>query len=282
MKPARTRWLLTLAALVLFAGFGALGSWQLVRLQWKTALIERVNARVHATPAPAPSWTATVSAEQDEYRHVRLSGVWLHQLATPVMAVTELGSGFWLLTPLQQSDGSVVLVNRGFVAKAPTPAQLAEAANDTKPVTITGLLRISEPGGAFLRDNDPAHNHWYSRDVRALATARGLTRVAPYFVDADADADGDADTKAASGPNAVTSADAHGNAHTKAAASPNTAASANANAPREAPGAAAANPVGGLTVISFHNNHLVYALTWYALAAMVGAAFVWLRRGQGA
>jgi surfeit locus 1 family protein len=26
--------------------------------------------------------------------------------------------------------------------------------------------------------------------------------------------------------------------------------------------------VGGLTVISFNNNHLVYALTWFALAAM--------------
>jgi surfeit locus 1 family protein len=27
--------------------------------------------------------------------------------------------------------------------------------------------------------------------------------------------------------------------------------------------------VGGLTVIAFPNNHLVYALTWFGLAAML-------------
>jgi len=30
-------------------------------------------------------------------------------------------------------------------------------------------------------------------------------------------------------------------------------------------------PVGGLTVVRFHNSHLVYALTWYGLALMVAA-----------
>ena len=101
MKPARGRLLLTLCALLLFAGFGALGTWQLARLQWKSALIERVNARVHAAPTPAPAWPSAVSTEHDEYRHVHVSGVFLHQLATPVKAVTVLGGGFWLLTPLQ-------------------------------------------------------------------------------------------------------------------------------------------------------------------------------------
>ena len=38
-------------------------------------------------------------------------------------------------------------------------------------------------------------------------------------------------------------------------------------------------PVGGLTVVRFPNNHLVYALTWYTLAAMTGfALFRLLRR----
>jgi surfeit locus 1 family protein len=33
--------------------------------------------------------------------------------------------------------------------------------------------------------------------------------------------------------------------------------------------------VGGLTVIAFHNNHLVYALTWFGLALGVALA-AWL------
>ena len=33
-------------------------------------------------------------------------------------------------------------------------------------------------------------------------------------------------------------------------------------------------PVGGLTVIAFRNSHLVYALTWFALAAGLAAGGV--------
>jgi surfeit locus 1 family protein len=33
-------------------------------------------------------------------------------------------------------------------------------------------------------------------------------------------------------------------------------------------------PVAGLTVLDFRDNHLAYAITWFALAAMVAAAAV--------
>lgn len=49
---------------------------------------------------------------------------------------------------------------------------------------------------------------------------------------------------------------------------------ANADAPE-------AFPRGGLTVLHFANNHLVYALTWLALAGGCAAAALWLWRGQG-
>lgn len=35
-------------------------------------------------------------------------------------------------------------------------------------------------------------------------------------------------------------------------------------------------PIGGMTRVSFSNNHLVYALTWYALAAFAVAAFIYV------
>ncbi|MBY5587271.1 SURF1 family protein [Rhizobium leguminosarum] len=41
-------------------------------------------------------------------------------------------------------------------------------------------------------------------------------------------------------------------------------------------------PVGGLTVIDFPNNHLLYAITWYGLAAMVLALLVFVLRGERA
>jgi surfeit locus 1 family protein len=40
--------------------------------------------------------------------------------------------------------------------------------------------------------------------------------------------------------------------------------------------------VGGLTIVSFPNSHLVYALTWFALAiGAAGGAWLLLRRGPG-
>ena len=42
--------------------------------------------------------------------------------------------------------------------------------------------------------------------------------------------------------------------------------------PTPTPAHAGGAPVGGLTVIAFRNNHLVYALTWFALALMLAGA----------
>ena len=112
----------------------------------------------------------------------------------------------------------------------PSERREASTRRDGNPdgrVEITGLLRISEPKGGFLRNNVPQHNRWYSRDVAAIATARGLHDVAPFFVDADAGSQ------------------------------------------------SAGGPIGGLTVVRFPNNHLIYALTWFALAFMLaGRLFV--------
>jgi len=245
-RSALARRLAALAALLLCVLFAALGTWQVMRLQWKLDLIERVDARVHAAPVAPPTlaqWPR-VSREADEYRAVRVTGRYLYDLTTPVQALSELGAGFWLLTPLCTDGGHIIFINRGFIASSgqvatqypgrTAPANACAAAG-SEAVSVTGLLRIPELKGAFLRDNDPHANRWYARDVAMLGAARGLpaSQVAPYFIDAAKN--------------------------------------------QQAQGAPDA-PVGGLTVISFPNNHLVYALTWYALALMVAAAWWWAAR----
>lgn len=242
-RSALLQRVLIACAVLLFAGLVGLGTWQVKRLFWKLDLIDRVTQRVNApaTAAPAPPQWPLINAAADEYRHVRLRGSFLYNQTTRVQAVTELGAGFWLLTPLRQTDGIMVLINRGFV---PAGSRRADSISRTLPpvITITGLLRMSEPGGAFLRKNDPAGNRWYSRDVAAIAASHALSGVAPYFVDADA-----ASAAAASAA---------------------------------AAGRTGERPVGGLTVIAFANSHLVYAVTWYALALMVAGAAIWVVRDE--
>lgn len=223
---------MALGALLLFSAFVALGTWQIQRRSWKLDLIARVEQRVHAPPVPAPlqpEWSK-VTAANSEYLHVRANGTFLNDRETLVQATTELGAGYWVLTPLRLRDGSVILVNRGFVPPERRERVAHGAAEPTTAAEVTGLLRVTEPGGAFLRHNDPGADRWFSRDVRAIAAARGLDRVAPYFIDAET---------ASTGVLARTA------------------------------------PVPGLTVIKFHNSHLVYVITWYTLALMM-AGGMWV------
>jgi surfeit locus 1 family protein len=97
-----------------------------------------------------------------------------------VDALTELGPGFWVMTPMVTPQG-IVLVNRGFVP----PSYRQNFPRPQGELAVTGLLRMSEPGGRFLRPNRPAAGLWYSRDVATIAAARRLGPVAPFFVDAE-------------------------------------------------------------------------------------------------
>jgi surfeit locus 1 family protein len=213
---------LTLLCLLLATGFAGLGVWQVERRAWKLDLIARVEARIHAAPMPLPPRSRW--GDDLAYTRVRLTGRYDNDRATLVQAVTDLGAGRWVMTPLSTPAGTV-LINRGFVPNDHRRAYAKPAG----PVVVTGLIRASEPGGGFLRRNDPDADRWYSRDVPAIARARQLGAVAPFFIDADATPNG------------------------------------------------GGWPMGGLTVIAFRNNHLIYAVTWFVLAAlsMFGAAKAW-------
>ena len=130
---------------------------------------------------------------------------------------------------VQRQDVMVLVAdNDGQAAEGAAVVEALQASDYPLPLS---LLRVTEPGGGFLRSNDPAGDRWYSRDVAAIAAARGVTEAAPYFIDAEA--------------------------------SP-----------------AGGYPVGGLTVLKFRNNHLVYALTWFALDLMLIAAAAYVARSE--
>lgn len=176
-----------LAALLLtaIAVFSALGVWQVQRMHWKHALIARVEARVHAKPvALAPDAALSGDKATDlEYLRVHASGVYQGPATVLVRAATDLGTGYWTMTPLRMEDGRQVWINRGYVPAGITAVQ-AGATAPTGRVTVTGLLRRSEPEGSLLQSNRPQDDRWYSRDVDGLAQARRIGAVLPVFIDA--------------------------------------------------------------------------------------------------
>jgi surfeit locus 1 family protein len=243
------RVLLSALALLLIVLFAGLGTWQVKRLQWKLDLIARVDARVHAAPAapPASARWHRVTAESDEYRRVQVSGTYLYDYTTPVQALTEQGGGYWLMTPLCTADGHIILVNRGFIPADPG------ARTRYDPRKSAGYPCATVPGGA----------------VQLVGLLRMSEKSGP-FMRANQPQENRwysrdvAEIAAARGLPATLTAPFF----VDAAAGQN-------------PAGAPDRPQGGLTVVAFHNSHLAYAVTWYALALMVAGAWWWIARRAG-
>jgi surfeit locus 1 family protein len=222
-----------------FSAFFALGTWQVYRLNYKLDLIERVENRVHAPPVNAPAASEWPNIGRESHEY---------------LSVNVQGE---LLPQYTTRVQATTVLGAGHWLLTPLRQANGEVVwinrgyipvNEADPMTVEntegqfkvrGLLRISEVGGAFLRKNDPAGNRWYSRDIAALSQHYSLGKAAPYFIDAGTPR----------------------------------------NLGEEITGFSPKTyPVDGLTVIKFHNSHLVYAFTWYALALMVAGITVWLKR----
>ena len=184
----------TLFTLAMMAALLGLGTWQVQRLAWKQALIAAVNERTTRTPVEAPLFGEWPGLDKDslEYRHVRVTGHFDH--AAEVQVYTDLpepkgkagGLGYWIMTPLRRDDGSTILINRGFVPQDRRDPSSRREGQVEAAVTITGLARWSEDRNAFTPNDEPQKGDWFTRDVKAIAAARNLTQVAPFFIDAEA------------------------------------------------------------------------------------------------
>ncbi|MDB5593010.1 MAG: surfeit 1 [Enterovirga sp.] len=187
-------WLPALFAGGALATLLSLGFWQLERLSWKEALIGQIAARAHGPAGeivPEAAWPGWRAAD-DEFRRVQVRGTFLSDLTVPVIGLAEQRpgqavQGVYLFTPLRRPDGSIVVVNRGFVpTEKRNETGTAAPAGD---VQITGLVRAPEDRTLFVPENDPARDRWFVRSLGDMVRAKGLTRVAPFYIDADAGAE---------------------------------------------------------------------------------------------
>jgi surfeit locus 1 family protein len=202
-QPRRLRTLISLLvpAAIAFAVLIALGTWQLQRKAWKEALITTLNERLAVSPEPLPaaaSWP-TINRDDTEYRRVAFTATFDDSKEALVYAAASAfrpdvsGPGYWVFTPARLEDGRVVMVNRGFVPQdlvpkdlvpkdLPDPARRPGGHLDG-PIAITGTLRWPDTPSWFTPRDEPAHNLWFLRDPAAIAAAKGLRDIAPFYVE---------------------------------------------------------------------------------------------------
>jgi len=182
--------LFALAAEVILIG---LGVWQLHRLHWKEDLIGKIESRSTQPPRPVPptaDWTK-LDPDDYEYRHVEVEGTFEHDKEVVVFhgpGYSRKGiqtPGYLVLTPLKLASGDRIIVNRGFVTEALKDKSTRGEGEIAGTVTVTGLMRSSEPRNLFTPADEPKAGRYFTRDPELIATSLGLDRVAPFTIDAD-------------------------------------------------------------------------------------------------
>ena len=197
MGGARRSWLglLAPAALALVV-LVALGTWQIQRKAWKEQLIAALTDRLAAPPSalPSPGVWPSLDPARDEYRRVKFNAVFDHGKEALVYAAGSAlrpdisGPGYWVFTPAQLSDGDFVIVDRGFVPEGRQDAATRGAGQIAGSVEIVGAMRWPEGRRWFSPKPDLAHNLWFSRDSPAIAAAKQVGPVAPFYVEQESPA----------------------------------------------------------------------------------------------
>jgi surfeit locus 1 family protein len=263
---------LTLFCAVLFASLIALGVWQLDRLQWKLALIARVNESLSAPPVSiGKAFGDAMDVPQEshiadaDYRRVKLSGHFLNNREFYVFTTGLDGEpGYHVITPfivpglfdfercsvclhfrpdgkiesligkqiVPHRDG-VIFVDRGYVPPSLLSPSSRKAGLLEGDRSITGVLRAPDTPNLFTPKPDYRRRIFYVRDLHSMRLELNRKPSFPMFVEADA--------------------------------TPN-------------PGGW---PRGGQTRVTFRNEHLQYAITWFGLAAVLLGVYISFHISRG-
>ncbi|WP_039758799.1 SURF1 family protein [Bartonella queenslandensis] len=225
-----------------FLLFSALGIWQVQRLNWKTNLITSANQRIHLAPIKAPQkdqW-ADVTFEKNEYQPVVITGKLLTDKNIFVTAAAQNTTGYWVLTPLQTVDNTLTFINRGFV-----------------PMDERNNFQHSEQSHTNTSSQQDSTKNTEQTTIIGLLRMSEKNGFFPRKNNPDKNVWYTRDLPAMAEKLGLS-----------------TVAPYFIDARKTSPQAKL--PVTGLTIIHFRNNHLVYAITWFILAAGVLGAFLFL------
>ena len=165
--------LMTLVMLIVLLG---LGTWQVRRLAWKTAILAQIAQAEAAPPVPLPP-------DPSPFIKVAVTGHWLPARTAlfgadvrDTKAGTELGAQ--LIQPLQRDDGEVILVVRGWVPMK----RVAAVATPDGVTTVAGYVHPADTPAWFSAHDDVAGRHFYTLDPSVIGAALGLDHVAQFVL----------------------------------------------------------------------------------------------------
>jgi len=133
--------------------FIALGSWQIVRLDWKNNLILEIKDSLKNPPVEL------TNSNEENYLKIKTSGSINLEKQIYLYSLNEIGTpGFEVLNPILINDIDY-LINRGWI---PFEKKNSEDINEFDESNITGTLKLQGRKNIFKPDNDIEENYWFS------------------------------------------------------------------------------------------------------------------------
>ena len=149
-----------------------LGTWQIMRMHWKEALIENFTSRATAEAIAPP---VTEQADDFQYQRLMVKGVWMHHAEVQLIGRTFEGTaGYHVVTPMRLEDGRILLINRGWVAQDYRSPESRPSTLDAGEVTVEAILRLQRQKGYFVPDNNPEQDDWFTLDIDDITAHHDL------------------------------------------------------------------------------------------------------------
>ncbi|MBJ3761233.1 SURF1 family protein [Maribius pontilimi] len=140
-----------------------LGIWQVQRLAWKTAILDRIETRIADTPVALPD---APTEERDEYLPVTVSGRTTGDEIHVLTTSEAFGPSYRVVSAFETDASRRILVDLGAI-----PTAQKDAPRPPTDLDVTGNLLWPDEVDGFTPAPDMAANIWFARDLPAMAQA---------------------------------------------------------------------------------------------------------------
>ena len=133
--------------------FIALGTWQIIRLNWKNNLILEIEESLKNPPIELSE------SSKENFLKIKTSGTIDFEKQIYLYNLNESGTpGFEVINPIIINDENY-LINRGWI---PFEKKNLQEINAIDQDNIVGTLRLQGRKNIFKPDNDLKENYWFS------------------------------------------------------------------------------------------------------------------------
>ena len=133
--------------------FIALGSWQIIRLNWKNNLILEIENSLKNSPVEL------AKSNKENYLKIKTSGSIDFDKQIYLYNLNDTGTpGFEVINPIL-IDNENYLINRGWI---PFEKKYSQEINFFDENNIVGTLKLQGKKNIFKPDNDIEENYWFS------------------------------------------------------------------------------------------------------------------------